>query len=170
MVLPGGEIKALWEGSRQSVRRRALDQRVRNIITQPLRRPLNPQLGDDNYHYCRRPWEAGIRRLHLGHCGMLVGQISRQFTLLMNWDNWKDYWIISHKIPLRTFQYNSRKDPDFLAAWALSNLRPPEPNCNTPSLPAIHPDIPPDEERGEVSGEDKEIWESGHGSLINPYS
>jgi 5-methylcytosine-specific restriction endonuclease McrA len=41
----------------------------------------------------------------------------------MSWANRKD-WHIDHIIPLSRFKFTSSIDPEFQAAWALSNLRP----------------------------------------------
>ena len=49
--------------------------------------------------------------------------IERQFTKGMSWDNRKD-WHIDHIIPLSSFKFTSSADPEFQAAWALTNLRP----------------------------------------------
>lgn len=49
--------------------------------------------------------------------------LERQFLPGMSWDNRRD-WHIDHIIPLSSFKFTSSKDPEFQAAWALSNLRP----------------------------------------------
>jgi hypothetical protein len=41
----------------------------------------------------------------------------------MTWEN-RDRWQIDHIIPLSSFKYESAEDPEFKAAWALTNLRP----------------------------------------------
>jgi hypothetical protein len=41
----------------------------------------------------------------------------------MSWDN-VGKWHIDHIIPLSSFRFTSMDDPEFRAAWALSNLRP----------------------------------------------
>jgi hypothetical protein len=53
----------------------------------------------------------------------LARHIERQFTSGMNWGNYGD-WHIDHIIPLSSFTYTTTEDPDFRAAWALTNLRP----------------------------------------------
>ena len=49
--------------------------------------------------------------------------LERQFLTGMSWDNRSD-WHIDHIIPLSSFKFTSSSDPEFQAAWALSNLRP----------------------------------------------
>lgn len=49
--------------------------------------------------------------------------LERQFLSGMSWDN-RSEWHIDHIIPLSSFKFTSSKDPEFQAAWALSNLRP----------------------------------------------
>lgn len=53
----------------------------------------------------------------------LMRHIERQFTNKMDWTNYGE-WHIDHIIPLSSFDYTSTDDPDFRAAWALTNLRP----------------------------------------------
>lgn len=51
--------------------------------------------------------------------------IERQFTKGMDWEAFRRGEIhIDHIIPLSRFKYQAPDDPDFQAAWALSNLRP----------------------------------------------
>jgi len=49
--------------------------------------------------------------------------IEKQFTKGMGWDNYGD-WHIDHIVPESKFSYQSPDDPEFLACWSLSNLRP----------------------------------------------
>lgn len=53
----------------------------------------------------------------------LRAHLERQFTNGMSWDN-RGEWHIDHIIPLSSFKFTSSADPEFQAAWALSNLRP----------------------------------------------
>lgn len=46
-----------------------------------------------------------------------------QFLPGMSWDNMAE-WHIDHILPLASFSYASASDPEFRAAWALTNLRP----------------------------------------------
>ena len=49
--------------------------------------------------------------------------IERQFLPRMTWEN-MGKWHVDHVIPLASFSYTSPDDPDFKAAWAITNLRP----------------------------------------------
>lgn len=53
----------------------------------------------------------------------LVAHLERQFTKGMNWDNYGE-WHIDHIVPVSAFDYATTDDPNFRAAWALTNLRP----------------------------------------------
>jgi len=53
----------------------------------------------------------------------LTSHLERQFTAGMDWANY-GRWHVDHVIPLTSFVYESPSDPEFRAAWALSNLRP----------------------------------------------
>lgn len=53
----------------------------------------------------------------------LSTHIERQFTKGMNWNN-MGRWEIDHIIPISSFQFKDADDPEFKAAWALTNLRP----------------------------------------------
>jgi hypothetical protein len=53
----------------------------------------------------------------------LRSHLERQFARGMGWHNISD-WQIDHILPLASFKYESSDDPEFRAAWALSNLRP----------------------------------------------
>lgn len=53
----------------------------------------------------------------------LMAHLERQFLPGMTWAN-KGKWHIDHVRPLASFDFTSPADPDFQAAWALSNLRP----------------------------------------------
>ena len=41
----------------------------------------------------------------------------------MTWQN-MSLWHVDHILPLASFEYESASDPEFRAAWALTNLRP----------------------------------------------
>lgn len=49
--------------------------------------------------------------------------IERQFEPLMNWGNMGE-WHVDHIIPRISFKYENDNDPEFLACWAITNLRP----------------------------------------------
>lgn len=53
----------------------------------------------------------------------LRAHIQRQFSQGMTWDNYGE-WHIDHVIPLSSFNYQTPDDPEFKAAWAMTNLRP----------------------------------------------
>lgn len=53
----------------------------------------------------------------------LMAHLERQFLPGMTWDNRGD-WHIDHVVPLASFNFTSPDDPEFRAAWALTNLRP----------------------------------------------
>ena len=66
-----------------------------------------------------RSWEAiagyGLSKLR--------EHIERQFARGMSWDNYGD-WHIDHVLPVSSFTFETVADPEFRAAWALTNLRP----------------------------------------------
>jgi hypothetical protein len=53
----------------------------------------------------------------------LIVHLERQFTGKMNWQNYGK-WHVDHIVPLCSFSFETPSDPDFKAAWALTNLRP----------------------------------------------
>lgn len=53
----------------------------------------------------------------------LRAHLERQFLKGMNWENMGE-WHIDHIVPLSSFNITSADDPEFLRAWALTNLRP----------------------------------------------
>lgn len=53
----------------------------------------------------------------------LMRHLERQFLSGMSWDN-RGEWHIDHILPLASFKFTSPDDPEFRAAWALTNLRP----------------------------------------------
>jgi hypothetical protein len=51
--------------------------------------------------------------------------LERQFLPGMSWANYGMHgWHIDHCLPLASFKYETPDDPEFKAAWALTNLRP----------------------------------------------
>jgi hypothetical protein len=55
----------------------------------------------------------------------LRAHLERQFTKGMTWESYGHAgWHIDHILPLSSFNYETPDDPEFRAAWALSNLRP----------------------------------------------
>lgn len=53
----------------------------------------------------------------------LMRHIEKRFKPGMSWDNYGE-WHLDHKIPLSVHNFETPDDPDFKAAWALSNLQP----------------------------------------------
>jgi hypothetical protein len=53
----------------------------------------------------------------------LIRHLERQFSQGMSWEN-IGAWHVDHITPLSAFKYQSPDDPEFRAAWALTNLRP----------------------------------------------
>lgn len=53
----------------------------------------------------------------------LAAHIERQFTKGMSWDNYGE-WHLDHIVPVSAFAFSAPDDPEFLACWALTNLRP----------------------------------------------
>jgi hypothetical protein len=129
------------EGGRISAKRRERYWRGR---TRPV--PLTPEQRVERlrarararYHSDRLRWRmaAAVKRVLKGHKERrswveLVGysadelrrHIERQFLPGMSWANMGE-WHVDHIIPLACFRYGTPDDPDFRAAWALTNLRP----------------------------------------------
>lgn len=53
----------------------------------------------------------------------LVAHLEKQFLPGMSWDRRSEIHI-DHIVPLSSFKFETADDPEFRAAWALSNLRP----------------------------------------------
>ena len=53
----------------------------------------------------------------------LMRHLERQFSKGMTWGN-RGEWHIDHIVPLKSFTFISPDEPEFKAAWALTNLRP----------------------------------------------
>lgn len=49
--------------------------------------------------------------------------IEKQFLPGMSWDNRSD-WHLDHILPISSFKFSTAHDPEFMAAWAMTNLRP----------------------------------------------
>lgn len=54
----------------------------------------------------------------------LKRHLERQFRSGMSWANYGSEWEVDHIIPRSAFNFSSSTDADFVACWALSNLRP----------------------------------------------
>lgn len=53
----------------------------------------------------------------------LVAHLEKQFLPGMSWDRREEFHI-DHIVPLASFRFETADDPEFRAAWALTNLRP----------------------------------------------
>lgn len=53
----------------------------------------------------------------------LMAHLERQFEAGMGWHNIGE-WHIDHRLPRSMFNYETERDPDFKACWALTNLQP----------------------------------------------
>jgi hypothetical protein len=56
----------------------------------------------------------------------LKEHLEAQFDDKMTWDNYGSYWHVDHIYPQSKLPYDSMDHPNFLKAWALSNLQPLE--------------------------------------------
>lgn len=66
-----------------------------------------------------RKWEALV-----GYTlADLMRHLERQFLPGMTWEN-RSEWHIDHIVPLASFKFETPEDPEFRAAWTLTNLRP----------------------------------------------
>jgi len=55
----------------------------------------------------------------------LFAHIERQFEPGMTWENrGLNGWHIDHRLPLSSFNFSSADDPEFKAAWSITNLQP----------------------------------------------
>lgn len=53
----------------------------------------------------------------------LIRHVERQFAKGMTWENYGE-WHLDHIVPVSSFSFTGVDDPEFLACWALTNLRP----------------------------------------------
>jgi hypothetical protein len=60
----------------------------------------------------------------------LMRHLERQFTNKMTWKNYGSYWHVDHIVPSKSFNFENPDDPDFLACWSLTNVRPLEAKTN----------------------------------------
>lgn len=93
------------------------------------------QACDPGFRLNRRMSSAIARTLKTGKGGKswqslvpytldrLHKHIERQFLPGMSWENMGE-WHIDHIVPLSSFLFESEGDPEFQAAWAITNLRP----------------------------------------------
>lgn len=97
-----------WDRNYRSLPKSRLDQRMKTAIGIALKGGKSG-----------RSWEHLVGFNLAG----LIAHIERQFLPGMSWDNIGD-WHIDHIVPKSSFSYRTAEDPDFRAAWALTNLRP----------------------------------------------
>jgi hypothetical protein len=99
-----------WQNAKyQSDPRFAINSRVRSGILRSI------ATGSKS----RRRWQILV-----GYdLATLMRHLERQFSPGMTWEN-RDEWHIDHIVPLASFSFETPDDPDFKAAWALTNLRP----------------------------------------------
>lgn len=88
--------------------RGALENRIRAALQRNLRRGRGGKSWPELLGY-----SLDDLKLHL----------ERQFLPGMSWEN-RGEWHIDHIVPVSQFEFTSSEDPEFKAAWALSNLRP----------------------------------------------
>jgi hypothetical protein len=89
---------------------------ARNRLDRKVRAGIHKYLSGEGVS---RSWQE-----HVGYTlADLAAHIERQFLKGMSWDNMGE-WHLDHITPLSAFGYTSVTDPDFRAAWALTNLRP----------------------------------------------
>ena len=88
-------------------------------ITQGVSAVIRSALAASGDYKARRPWWTLV-----GYTAEeLARHLERQFVKGMGWNNMGE-WHIDHIVPLVTFKFTSANDPEFKAAWALTNLRP----------------------------------------------
>lgn len=98
---------AWYKAKRLSDPAYAINFRFRAAIRRCVRNPL-----------AASKWEKVGYRL-----ADLMAHLERQFLPGMSWEN-RRRWEIDHIVPLSKFSFASPEDPEFKAAWALTNLRP----------------------------------------------
>lgn len=86
---------------------------------------LRSNIGAAIYHALKGTGKGGKSWQDL--VGYTVDQLrvhlEKQFTKGMTWQNYGE-WHVDHILPASSFTYESPEDPDFLACWAMTNLRP----------------------------------------------
>jgi hypothetical protein len=106
------EAWRVWQAQLREQRRQAsISWQIHNRMAGRLRSSLRRKGGDCTFlilDYTKQ---------------QLIAHLERQFLPGMGWHNMR-LWHIDHIIPLALFKCQSADDPEFKAAWALSNLRP----------------------------------------------
>lgn len=96
----------------QKKRRLRSEVRLHQSVSGQIRSALNEKADG-------REWESLIGYTRVD----LVRHLERQFQPEMSWANYGD-WQIDHILPAASFKFSSVDDAEFVACWALSNLRP----------------------------------------------
>ena len=108
--------------SRPDVQKRLKESRKRREST-PQRR-LERRISNRMREALSSDYQGGKWREALPYSiAELRDHLERQFVKGMSWENMHQ-WHIDHIVPKSSFSYSSPDEPDFLACWALSNLRP----------------------------------------------
>lgn len=123
--------KSAWyAANRESIRVRSKLYRQRNKEKIKAEYASNPKARvsrnmSNNIRYCIGRKKNGARWESLVGYTLsdLTSHLERQFVRGMSWDNYGE-WHIDHILPIAGFEFETASDPEFRAAWALSNLRP----------------------------------------------
>lgn len=111
---------------RRSREKRSPEQRFSHAVGNRVREVLRLRVGKDGddtaIGYKNESWQTAFGYTKQELCR----HIERQFTSGMTWRNFGTFWHLDHIVPLASFSYTGFDDPEFKAAWALTNLRPLE--------------------------------------------
>lgn len=92
--------------------------------TQKLNRGMRKAMKQWLFRTAKASGRVGSLQARLGYSAAdLRSHLERQFQKGMSWDNYGE-WHIDHIVPLASFRISGLSDPEFKAAWALTNLRP----------------------------------------------
>ncbi len=114
----------IWREENPERHRAAQNKYDRKLQSTPMGK-LNHNVSSLMGHYVKGTrTTASEGKRHLPYTmEELRTHLEKQFLPGMSWDN-RRKWHIDHIIPLANFKFTSVDDPDFKAAWALTNLRP----------------------------------------------
>lgn len=108
----------------RAIKRNNLKNRAKNNPGFKIGRSMRKGMRDWLDGAAKKTQPIGKFQTRLGYSpAELAAHIERQFLKGMTWANYGD-WHIDHIIPLSSFTITGVDDPNFAAAWALSNLRP----------------------------------------------
>jgi hypothetical protein len=106
------EINREKINAKERAKRKSVQGRLNQRISSWIHRTIGSQKGGQSW------------TLLVGYSGVeLRAHLERQFKKGMTWRD-RSKWHIDHIIPLSSFNFTSPDDPEFKAAWALTNLRP----------------------------------------------